>query len=200
MSMLTPRGMGGQYKITGKLYPRMTRRRRRMPVVIAIVVGLVVLATAGWGVYHFTSDDSGDKAAACASPTASTPPDAPPAALPEPKTITVNVYNATKRAGLAKTVSEALKARGFVIGKVTNDPLNQPVAATAEIRHGFPGTTPAKVVAAQVAASTVKEDQRTDGSVDLVIGDGWTDLAAPEQVAAILSPPPPPAPSRPPGC
>ncbi|MET7300238.1 LytR C-terminal domain-containing protein [Embleya sp. NPDC005575] len=198
--MLTPRGMGGQYKITGKLYPRMTRRRRRMPVVIAIVVGLVVLATAGWGVYHFTSDDGGDKAAACPSPTASASPATPPVALPEPKTITVNVYNATKRTGLAKTVGDALKARGFLIGKVTNDPLNQPIAATAEIRHGFPGTTPAKVVAAQVAASTGKEDQRTDGSVDLVIGDGWTDLATPEQAAAILSPPPPPAPSRPPGC
>ncbi|MYS85202.1 LytR family transcriptional regulator [Streptomyces sp. SID5474] len=200
MSMLTPRGMGGQYKITGKLYPRMTRRRRRMPVVIAIVVGLVVLATAGWGVYHFTSDDSGDKAAACPSPTASAAPAASPTALPEPKAITVNVYNATKRTGLAKTVSDALKARGFTIGKVTNDPLNQPVAATAEIRHGFPGATPAKVVAAQVAASTDKEDQRTDGTVDLVIGDGWTDLAAPEQAAAILSPPPPPAPSVAPRC
>lgn len=200
MSMLTPRGMGGQYKITGKLYPRMTRRRRRMPVVIAIVVGLVVLATAGWGVYHFTSDDKDAKAAACPSPTASAPPSAPPEALPEPKTITVNVYNATKRTGLAKTVSDALKVRGFTIGKVTNDPLNQPIAATAEIRHGFPGATPAKVVAAQVAASTDKEDQRTDGSVDLVIGDGWTDLATPEQAAAILAPPPPPPASAPPGC
>nr|WP_237535994.1 LytR C-terminal domain-containing protein [Streptomyces sp. SID3343] len=200
MSMLTPRGMGGQYKITGKLYPRMTRRRRRMPVVIAIVVGLVVLATAGWGVYHFTSDEKDAKAAAC--PTA--PPVAPPttaAPLPEAATITVNVYNATKRAGLAKSVSETLKTRGFVIGKVTNDPLNQPIAASAEIRHGFPGATPAKVVAAQVAGSTDKEDQRTDGSVDLVIGDGWKDLSTPEAVAAILSPPPPPpAPSTAPTC
>ncbi|MGW9207362.1 LytR C-terminal domain-containing protein [Embleya sp. NPDC055664] len=199
MSMLTPRGMGGQYKITGKLYPRMTRRRRRMPVVIAIVVGLVVLATAGWGVYHFTSDDGGT-AAACPSPTASAPPPTQAAPLPEPKTITVNVYNATKRTGLAKTVAEALKTRGFTIGKVTNDPLNAPIAATAEIRHGFPGATPAKVVAAQVAGSTDKEDQRTDGSVDLAIGDAWTDLATPEAAAAILSPPPPPPPSHTPGC
>ncbi|MGC0422247.1 LytR C-terminal domain-containing protein [Embleya sp. AB8] len=199
MSMLTPRGMGGQYKITGKLYPRMTRRRRRAPVVIAIVVGLVVLATAGWGVYHFTSDN-GSKAAACPSPSASAPPATPAAPLPEPKTITLNVYNATKRTGLAKTVADALKARGFTIGKITNDPLNQQIPATAEIRHGFPGSTPAKVVAAQVAASTEKEDQRTDASVDLVIGEAWTDLATPEAVAAILSPPPPPPPTRPPGC
>jgi LytR cell envelope-related transcriptional attenuator len=194
MSMLTPRGMGGQYKITGKLYPRMTRRRRRTPVVIAIMVGLAVLATAGWGVYHFTSDDQGTKAAIC--PTA--PPVAPPTttpALPEPSTITVNVYNATKRSGLAKSVSDALKTRGFVIGKVTNDPLNQTIAASAEIRHGFPGATPSKVVAAHVAGSTDKEDQRTDGTVDLVIGEAWKDLSTPEAVTAILSPPPPPPPA-----
>ncbi|WP_406284909.1 LytR C-terminal domain-containing protein [Embleya sp. NBC_00896] len=170
-----------------------------MPIVIAIVVGLVVLATAGWGVYHFTSDE-GTKAVACPSPTASAPVAAPAAQLPEPATITLNVYNATKRTGLAKTVADALKARGFTIGKVANDPLNQPIAATAEIRHGFPGSTPSKVVAAQVAGSTNKEDQRTDSTVDLVIGDAWTDLATPEQVTAILSPPPPPPPSRPAGC
>ena len=171
-----------------------------MPVVIAIMVGLVVLATAGWGVYHFTSDDDkGTKAAACqtAPPVA---PVTPVAQFPEPKTITVNVYNATKTSGLAKKVGDALKLRGFVIGKVANDPLDQTIPAPAEIRHGFPGGTPAKVVAAHVAGSTDKEDQRTDASVDLVIGDGWKDLSTPEQVTTILSPPPPPAPSPAPGC
>lgn len=195
MSMLTPRGMGGQYKITGKLYPRMTQRRRRMPVVIAIVVGLVVLATAGWGVHHFTSDDKGTTAAACPTAPPSVPV-TPVAQFPEPKTITVNVYNATKISGLAKKVGDALKLRGFVIGKVANDPLDATIPATAEIRHGFPGGTPAKVVAAHVAGSTDKADQRTDASVDLVIGDGWKDLSTPDQVMTILSPPPPaPAPS-----
>ena len=37
----------------------------------------------------------------------------PGAALPEPATVTVNVYNATDRSGLARTTADELKAREF---------------------------------------------------------------------------------------
>ncbi|NUU22988.1 MAG: LytR C-terminal domain-containing protein, partial [Streptomycetaceae bacterium] len=169
MSMLTPRGMRGQYKITGKLYPRMTRRRRKWPIIVACLVALAVLSTGGWAVYHFTSDDKKNSAtgtdctpkpsgspspgAPNTQPVAQSGPQAqPPANLPAADTITVNVYNATNRTGLAKTVADALKARGFVIGKVANDPLKAPntpnMPGLGQIRAGVPGKTPSTVVGA----------------------------------------------------
>ena len=48
MSMLTPPGMGGQYRITGDKYPRMRRRRRGRLVVLTIACA-AVLGGAGWG-------------------------------------------------------------------------------------------------------------------------------------------------------
>jgi hypothetical protein len=195
--------MGGQYKITGKAYPRMVRRRRKAPLIIGAVVALVVLATAGWGVYHFTGDEDGT-ARACATPTTSAQPVAAAPTvrpgLPEPSAITVNVYNATKQQGLAKRISDELKSRGFAIGQVANDPLNQPVPGPAVVRHGFPGTSAATVIGAHVTGSQTFDDSRADATVDLVLGDGFQGLAAPEAVTAALAPPPSPAPTAPGDC
>ncbi|MCF2532908.1 LytR C-terminal domain-containing protein [Yinghuangia soli] len=209
MSMLTPRGMRGQYKITGKLYPRMTRRRRKWPIVVACLVALAVLSTGAWAVYHFTADDKNTTASKNCKPQPSGSPGAPntqpvsqtgaPANLPAPATITVNVYNGTDRAGLAKAVADELKKRGFVIGKVANDPLRQANApvmeAAVQFRAGVPGKTPSTVVAAHVAGTPAPpvEDTRTDATVDLVLGAGFQALATPEAAAAALAPPPPPS-------
>ncbi|MDI2127812.1 LytR C-terminal domain-containing protein [Yinghuangia seranimata] len=221
MSMLTPRGMRGQYKITGKIYPRMTRRRRKWPVVVASLVALAVLSTGAWAVYHYTADDTKTSASGKPCPPASTPPSGKPPAsgtpgavaapgqpnaqpvaqtLPAPNAITVNVYNATKRTGLAKTVADELKARGFVIGKVANDPANKQIAGAGEIRSGVPGKTPSTVVGAHLPNTQYVEDARTDGSVDLVLGDGYQALATADAAAAALAPAPPPAAAAPGTC
>lgn len=220
MSMLTPRGMRGQYKITGKLYPRMTRRRRKWPIIVACLVALAVLSSGAWAIYHFTADDkdnqaSGDKCtpkpSAPASPGAPSPNTQPvaqtnlPPNLPPANTITVNVYNATNRAGLAKGVADELKARGFVIGKVANDPLKGPgtpnMPGPGEIRAGVPGKSPSLVVGAHANGLSPREDTRTDATVDLVLGENFQALTAPDAAAAALAPPAP-SPSGPgaPGC
>jgi hypothetical protein len=203
MSMLTPRGMRGQYKITGKIYPRMTRRRRKWPIAVACLVALAVLSTGAWAVYHFTKDDSpSNTAAGCPAPSGSASATAAPASpaaqqaplteLPAPSAITVNVYNATQRQGLAKAVSEELKKRGFTIGKVTNDPLKQQIPGPGQLRTGVPGKGPGAVLAAQFPGAQTVEDTRTDATVDLVLGETFQSLAAPEAAAAALAPPPPP--------
>ncbi len=43
-----------------------------------------------------------------------------------------------------------------------------------------------RVVAAEVAGSQLHPDSRTDDSVDLVLGAGFTALASPDQVSAAL--------------
>ncbi|WP_436774379.1 LytR C-terminal domain-containing protein [Yinghuangia sp. YIM S09857] len=215
MSMLTPRGMRGQYKITGKLYPRMTRRRRKWPIIVACLVALAVLSTGAWAVYHYTADDKNTAAGKQCTPAPSGSPAAPgtqaavvpgtPGDLPAANTITVNVYNATDRTGLAKSVADELKARGFVIGTVANDPLRQPktpaMPGPGQIRAGIPGKTPSSVVGAHAAGMQPVEDARTDASVDVVLGETFQALAAPDAAAAALAPPAPaPATSAAPGC
>jgi cytoskeletal protein RodZ len=111
----------------------------------------------------------------------------PPAALPLPSAITVNVYNATTRKGLAKTTSGELAARGFHTGKVTNDPSKKIIAAAAEIRYGPAGAEAAKVVAAQVIGAVLVPDNRKDGSVDFVLGEGYAALATPAQASAAIA-------------
>ena len=49
MSMLTPQGMGGQYRIKGNKYPRMRRRRRRGRLAVLAVASIGALGLVGWG-------------------------------------------------------------------------------------------------------------------------------------------------------
>src|SRR4051794_25655279 len=124
MSMLTPPGMGGKYRVTGDKYPRMRRPRRRSRIVLAALVAVVALGLAGWGtlqlIHVFTGD--GEQNTAPGRKPACNPPPPPATALPKPGQIRVNVYNATPRGGLAKSTADELKKRGFLIGKVGNAP------------------------------------------------------------------------------
>ena len=48
----------------------------------------------------------------------------------------MNVYNSTKRAGLAGTTARELSRIGFRINKVENDPLGVSLRGVGEIRFG----------------------------------------------------------------
>jgi len=89
----------------------------------------------------------------------------------------VNVYNATKRNGLAASTARELGQRGFVIGEISNDPLNKKVTAAAQIRYGARGSVQAELVRKEVAGKVVMvKDKRADDVVDLVIGTTFTTL------------------------
>lgn len=168
------------------------RRRSAALPVLASVAMLLVAFGAGMWVGRATYGDA--TAQPSPTPTVScpaSPATAPP--LPSSRTITVNVYNATDRAGLARTTATDLGKRGFRVGRVANDPKNATVAATAEVRYGPKGAAQAKVVAAQVQGATLVVDTRGDATVDLVLGDAYAGLATPAQVAAALAPSPLPS-------
>ena len=109
--------------------------------------------------------------------------------------MTVNVFNATGRMGLAAEVAAELRARGFVVGQVSNDPLARTVAGTAELRHSPDGGPGARTLAAQIQGATVAPDQRKDASVDLVMGTAFLGMVTPEEALVRLTPLPPPTPS-----
>ncbi|MFB7515776.1 LytR C-terminal domain-containing protein [Streptomyces sp. NPDC056144] len=186
MSMLTPPGMGGKYRITGDVYPRMRRPHRRRRIVLGAAAAVVVLGAAGWGTLQLVDVFSGDegkkttagKQADCKPVAKATAP--PAAALPKPGQITVNVYNATPRSGLAKTTADELKKRGFKIGKVGNAPaaLDKKVpgaglllGATTAVKGAFP------VLGTQLKGATTKTDTRATADVDLVIGTAFKTLS-----------------------
>lgn len=228
MSMLTPPGLKGkQYRITGTAYPRMRRPHPRRRYLLLAVTGVTVLTVFGWGLFQLTDVFGGRgrataQAAAC-GPTAapSTGPSAgasgavPSAAAtkaaafaaltavpPKPGTITVNVYNATDRAGLAGATAAQLKLRGFVIGKIGNAPapLLHKVAGTADVVGNSAAAPLMTVLGAEVTGAVPVTDLRKDGTVDLVLGTGFGSLAAPAGVAQTLALAAKPVPTATPHC
>ncbi|MFJ9865595.1 LytR C-terminal domain-containing protein [Streptomyces sp. NPDC101165] len=204
MSMLTPPGMGGQYRITGDKYPRMRPPRRRGRLVFAVVASVAVLGLVGWGTLQlidvFTGGDKKTEASGATSHcrTKASTAAAQVKALPKPGEITVNVYNATARTGLAKSTADELKKRGFKIGDVGN--------ASKEFDKKVKGAgillgpasalnTSLPVLATQLPAAEHRTDAARKGTdLDLIIGDGFKTLtqrtAADQALAALTSPEP----------
>ncbi|MFI0775436.1 LytR C-terminal domain-containing protein [Streptomyces sp. NPDC021212] len=219
MSMLTPPGMGGKYRITGDRYPRMRRPRSRRRLAFAALGSVVALGLAGWGTLQLIDVFSGgggkggdtvraargstdckrepgkgrDRGSGSSSRTAVKK-------LPKPSDITVNVYNATKRSGLAKDTADELKKRGFKIGDVGNapNPYDKKVKAPG-ILLGAPGSTDGafRVLSTQLAGTQAKNDGRRGKDVDLIIGSGFKDLVkqqdADKALTALTKPSPRPS-------
>ncbi len=186
MSMLTPPGMGGKYRITGDKYPHMRRPRKRGRLVAVIVASAAVLGLLGWGSLQlFDVFSGGGTAKAADGPQHCARPSAEPARvakLPEPKSVKVNVLNATTRSGLAKETADELKKRGFTIGEVGNAPAAyDKKVKTAGLLIGPKSAADSslKVLGTQFAGAGTRTDARKGAALDLVIGDGFTKLTAP---------------------
>lgn len=200
MSMLTPPGMGGKYRITGDKYPRMRPHRRRGRLAVVVVACGAVLGVAGWGTLQlidvFTGGGGTATAAgagctpktAKASPAASastaavTGTGAGTGAAPKPAQITVNVFNATTRSGLAKTTADELRKRGFKIGEVGNatKQYDKKVAGTGILLGPASSlNTSLPVLATQLTTAERRTDAARAGTaVDLIIGNQFKALTS----------------------
>ncbi|MEV4439071.1 LytR C-terminal domain-containing protein [Streptomyces sp. NPDC049577] len=199
MSMLTPPGMGGKYRITGHRFPHMRRPRNRRRIVLAAVATAAVLGLAGWGTLQLVDVFSGGggrgtqasskvRSGDCKTG-AKAAGQAVPRELPKPTDITVNVYNATPRTNLAKEAADELRRRGFRIGKVGNAPaLYDKKVPGAGLLLGSPDAAEGalKVLATQLAGTETKNDQREGQDVDLMIGDAYKELASREDADRAL--------------
>jgi hypothetical protein len=152
------------------------------------------------------SDGSGPQARTAARDCAATPAREETAAPPEPAAVTVNVYNATEREGLAADTADALAERGFTVGEIANAP--------DDLRGRVDGTglllaAPAaeesgalRVLATQVEGTGTGAplpDEAAAGAdpattVDLVLGEGFTALTdraeADRRLAELTAPAP----------
>ena len=156
-------------------------RRNRRTAIILVVLVLVLAGAFYYAASYFNRPSTPSASSDC--PTSDFTAQAPAALTAEQ--VTVNVYNATNRAGLAAATAKEVKARGFVIGQVTNDPLKKKIAAPAEVRFGPNGKAGSELVARLVEGAVPTQDTRADATVDLVIGNGYKALvAAPTTTAA----------------
>ncbi|MFE4665965.1 LytR C-terminal domain-containing protein [Streptomyces sp. NPDC056716] len=223
MSMLTPPGMGGQYRITGDKFPRMRRPRRRGRLVLALVASTTAIGLIGWGTLQLIDvfTGGGDSAAAAgadgrcpgsASPSPGAGASAQAggaaegttqgsAAVPAPGKITVNVLNATTRAGLAKKTADELAERGFKIGEIGNaaKQYDKKVKGTGILLGPSASlNTSLPVLATQLAGAERRTDAGRKGTeVDLILGDAFKQLAArataDQALTALTSPSPTPS-------
>jgi LytR cell envelope-related transcriptional attenuator len=218
MSMLTPPGMGGKYRITGNRYPRMRRPRNRRRTVLASLATVCALGVAGWGSLQLIDIFSGGTRARastdhaqgknCAVDTKTQAAEEKenqknqpkkPLKLPDADTIKVNVLNSTDRSGLAKSTADALKKRGFKIGKVDNAPAEFDKKIKSEgVLLGATGKDSdarLKVLGTQFEDTDTRFDERKGDDVDFVIGDAYDKLAKEKDADAALKTLTEPAPS-----
>jgi LytR cell envelope-related transcriptional attenuator len=148
------------------------RRARRQAITLIVVCGLLLVSFLFAAAYYGGWFDK-PKTASAPGPCRTAP-----ANTLRPSQVKVNVYNASKRNGLARKVAGEMKDRGFVVGTIANDPLRRAVTDTAEVRYGAKGKAGAQLVSSEVPGSKIVVDKRKDASVDLVLGSTYVDLSA----------------------
>jgi hypothetical protein len=142
-------------------------------LVLVGVLGLLALLAVAWAV---TKDDQ--TRAADQTPCVNSSVPLATAIPASNRSVTVNVFNATPRAGLAAEVAAELRARGFTVKTVGNDPLGHTVNGAAEIRFGLAGAGAAQLLRSEAVGAVPVVDARPDATIDLVIGDTYTRLAS----------------------
>ncbi|MGH8825960.1 MAG: LytR C-terminal domain-containing protein [Jiangellaceae bacterium] len=154
--------------------PRRPPDNRHQRTAITLLLLAVFVSLAGWIAWSSLTDPSDAGEADSAAPTCLPAPTTTP---PAPADIRLNVYNSTDRNGLASSTAGAMRERGFAVLDIANDPLGREITGTAEVRAGLDNQAAASVVVAQVAGAVFVPDDRTDDTIDLVVGVAFEALA-----------------------
>ena len=184
--------------------PRRRGYRSRSPwpsMLVALAVLVAIIGVIG-GVVLLRSD-RGEPVAGAASASASASPCTtlmvmPAVVLPDPSEVRVNVYNSTRKSGLAAVTAAELGNRGFVVKKVSNDPTGARVQGIAEIRYGPAAEDAARLVSYQFPGAKMVLVGRTGKRVDVALGEAFRVMPTTQDVTAALASPSP-SPSGP-GC
>lgn len=154
------------------------RRRLLHGVVLTILVALIITA-----VLVALAIARGDLKVPFFEPETAEPITCPTAVVnfPANENINVSVYNSTDQGGLAATVADQLRERGYNIKEIGNRSLNNNSSA-AVIVSGPEGYANAYNLQQTIANTDYLEDDRTGGTVDVVLGRGFVGLVSPENV------------------
>ena len=147
-------------------------RRKRIAQLTAICLGIFIIGF-GTGWFSHTPKDvlvEGGDPVSCIT-LAVFPRDY----VPAKKSFEVNVYNASRRVGMAGITAEVLGVRGFKIAEVGNYDQRE-ISIPAEIHFGKKGKNAASLISAYINNSKLVMDDRTDGSVDVLVGQGFEEV------------------------
>jgi hypothetical protein len=164
----------------------MTGRRLVTGATLAALV-VVVCVMAVWG-YHAVTAPIGDDTTSPSAKSTLTcaPEDQTVTKYVRRSDVTVSVYNAGQRSGLARTTMDLLERAGFKAGEVSNAPdgIDVDRAAVYSTKDDDPA---AELVARALGKKTqvVHADEELGPGVEVVIGDKFKKLApgAPTRIA-----------------
>lgn len=175
------------------------RRRNARPAVFLLVVLLVATAVV-WTI-ALTRPADVHETVACNPPPEPAEPGQPRLGTPVSRSTMVNVapsrltdtkirvLNASGRGGQAADVAGALHDLGFAQPTAANDPIyaNVRLNCQGQIRFGEAGQAGAAAVWLVAPCAELFRDERTDDSVDLVLGTEFTALAHSDDIDAVLA-------------
>ncbi|MDO5700133.1 MAG: LytR C-terminal domain-containing protein [Bowdeniella nasicola] len=168
----------------------MTSRRRRLhqrqsvifgSLALLLVITLIVAITHFFGILPspFARDFSTDPAdRPTPAPTAVCPPEG--AAPVDPAGVTLNVFNGTSRTGLAAATAKLLDERGFTVAKTGNFDLGYD--GSALIRVNEDQIAAGYTVSRLIEGSLVVLHPRESETVDVIIGDGYSNMGSVEDI------------------
>ncbi|REF36791.1 LytR C-terminal domain-containing protein [Thermasporomyces composti] len=144
-------------------YPYRRRRRIRGPITLLVLMGILV--GAAWYGYDtvIVGEPKPEPTVVCATPSPNQKQ------YISAQTFVVNVYNASKISGLAERTANALRERGFTIGKIGNDPYGVD-PKYAEIRGRDRNAPEVLLVSEHFSGEVRRGDDRTDTTVDIILG------------------------------
>ena len=173
MTMLSPLG-----RVPRRRPAARRRTHRPVPALILLAALSVLTAVVWWRVLNRPPE-----ATIALTPCQQRPTVA--ALRLDPRTVKVRVYNATDRPGLARTVADTLRKRGFAITATSNDPLGgeREVRGVGEVRFGPLGAEEAALVSLQFPGIAMARDPRADAVVDVAVGPSFRSVATPAQVS-----------------
>jgi len=92
--------------------------------------------------------------------------------VPKPNKVEVRVLNGSKRVGVAGITGEVLENAGFKVLEVGNLGADN-IEVAAEIRYGTKSKNAAILLQAYIVNAVLVQDNRTDTSIDIVVGQGF---------------------------
>jgi hypothetical protein len=159
------------------------RRSIAKPVRTAIVLGMLavaVLAAFQWGWQQLTLPfDDAAAAEPTATPECTPAPDAV-AALPPPSRIRVNIYNSSGIPEIASRTADELRAQGFKIGAVDNDPLGKQLDGVGEIRSAPNVNKRVAQLRRYIPGATWIKDDRPGRTLDFAVGANFAGVVVPK--------------------
>lgn len=101
----------------------------------------------------------------------------------------IRVLNASGQGGQAAEVAGALRDLGFADPEAANDPIYESVRleCQGQIRFGPAGRAAAASIWLVAPCTELFQDQRTDDTVDLALGTGFTELSRSDNIDAVLA-------------